>query len=725
MTFLNTVLLAGTAAGGIPVAIHLLQRRRRKVVHWGAMQLLSPKTNQRNRTLQLDHLLLLLLRAAIPVVLALCMAKPLIPGLPADTDPSPTSLVILLDDSASMGDGAPSSALGQVKSAAASLLKALPRGSEVSVIPLTDPDAPLVELTTDIPGASRKTLMRPSQVAGARISDSLDAAATLLNRSHNARRRLAILSDFQASNWPVSEGESRLQILHRIQTQKSPPGISIFQTQAAQAQNTAIESLEFSRVPTGPNQRLRFVATVHNHGTTPRNGIQVRWKVDGQTLSSTQIDLPQKQRTQVVLEKAFSETGDHTVQVSSDSDSFPFDDAFTAVVTVHNPIPVLLVNGRPSREPLQGETDFLEIALQSKTSHQQDGSSFFQTSVIDPSALTSKTLEQTRTVILADVRTLGAQQVRDLENFVKGGGGVIFFPGRQTDSVWANKALHNNGEGLLPSPISAFSSEGTGRNQPVLSVAKPYPRHPILEPFQPSQSAFDDLRIKAWFSLHHESPRSGSEGQRHLGEILSLDNGDALFMEGKFGAGTVIQSAVPCNAEWTNLPTRPAFVPLVQRMASYCAIGSDPVTNIVSGARLPVNLPPRFAGQTATIINPLGKTTQVPLYLKDERAIGQFASTHAPGMYRASFPSGDTRTYAVNPPKEESDLEPLNTEAMDALAKACATSVSRSPTELVFSIRDAAEGREIWRPLVLATLLLLFAELCLSHRFSRTRKAAR
>lgn len=725
MTFLNTALLAGAAAGAIPIAIHLLQRRRRKLVQWGAMQLLSTNTSQRNRSLQLDHLLLLLLRAAIPVALALCMAKPLIPGLPTNNDSIPTSLVILLDDSASMGDGTPSSPLGQAKSAAESLLKALPRGSEVSVIPLTDPDAPIVELTTDIPGASRKTLTRASQAAAARITDSLDAAATLLTRSHNARRRLAILSDFQASNWSASDGDSRLETLKRIHAQQPPPSVSIFQTRTSTAQNTAVESLEFSRIPTGPDQKLRFVATLHNYGTTPRNGVQVQWKIDGQKLSSTQIDLPQRQRAQIILEKAFSEVGDHSVEVASDPDSLPFDDSLTAVVTIHHPLPVLLVNGRPSREPLQGETDFLEIALQSKTSQLQDGPSFFQTSVIDPSAFAAKNLLQTRTVILADIRTLGAQQVRDLETFVRAGGGLIFFPGRQTDSVWANKVLHNNGQGLLPSPISTFSSEGTARNQPALSVAKPYPRHPILDPFQPSESAFDDLRINAWFSLHHASHLSQHEGQMQPADILSLDNGDALFVEGKFGAGTVIQSAVPCGTEWTNLPTRPAFVPLVQRMVAYCAIGSEPATAIEPGARLPVNLPSRFAGQTVTIINPLGKATQVPLHLKDECATGQFASTHTPGIYRASFPAGDTRTYAVNPPNEESDLAPLNKDAVEAFASASRTSVSKSPTELVSSIRDAGGGREIWRPLVWTTLLLLIAELFLNHSFSRVRKAAK
>ncbi len=40
MTFLNLILLGGAAAGGIPLAIHLLRRNNPRVVRWGAMQLL-------------------------------------------------------------------------------------------------------------------------------------------------------------------------------------------------------------------------------------------------------------------------------------------------------------------------------------------------------------------------------------------------------------------------------------------------------------------------------------------------------------------------------------------------------------------------------------------------------------------------------------------------------------------------------------------------------------
>ena len=81
MTFLNTALLSGLALVGIPILIHLLHRRRVKIIRWGAMHLLDAAFRANTRRLKFEHLLLLLVRCLIPVLLALCMARPVLTGI--------------------------------------------------------------------------------------------------------------------------------------------------------------------------------------------------------------------------------------------------------------------------------------------------------------------------------------------------------------------------------------------------------------------------------------------------------------------------------------------------------------------------------------------------------------------------------------------------------------------------------------------------------------------
>ena len=108
MTLLNGLLAFGALAFTIPLAIHLLFRSRFKTVDWGAMHLLDTVVRVNRRRIQLLHLLLLLLRCLLPVLLALCLARPILTGFQTLPGDAPQSLIIAIDDSRSMSarDGA-------------------------------------------------------------------------------------------------------------------------------------------------------------------------------------------------------------------------------------------------------------------------------------------------------------------------------------------------------------------------------------------------------------------------------------------------------------------------------------------------------------------------------------------------------------------------------------------------------------------------------------------
>ena len=75
MNFLNLSLALGCAAVLIPLVIHIFNRSRFKVVNWGAMHLLESVIRVNRKQVQLEQLILLLIRCAIPILLALCLAR--------------------------------------------------------------------------------------------------------------------------------------------------------------------------------------------------------------------------------------------------------------------------------------------------------------------------------------------------------------------------------------------------------------------------------------------------------------------------------------------------------------------------------------------------------------------------------------------------------------------------------------------------------------------------
>ena len=135
MNFLNAILLGGIAAFSLPLIIHILNKRRFKQVQWGAMHLLAPVVRKNNQRIRLEQLLLLLMRIAIPIILALCLARPVLTSVRKYGENAKTSTVFLLDDSFSMQDGTPArSNFSRAREEIALALDEMRDGSDSSVI---------------------------------------------------------------------------------------------------------------------------------------------------------------------------------------------------------------------------------------------------------------------------------------------------------------------------------------------------------------------------------------------------------------------------------------------------------------------------------------------------------------------------------------------------------------------------------------------------------------
>ena len=74
MTLLSPLLIWGTLLGAIPIIIHLLNRRRFRRVEWAPMHYLRLTIQRNRRKIQLEELLLLLLRIALPSAKSHCVA---------------------------------------------------------------------------------------------------------------------------------------------------------------------------------------------------------------------------------------------------------------------------------------------------------------------------------------------------------------------------------------------------------------------------------------------------------------------------------------------------------------------------------------------------------------------------------------------------------------------------------------------------------------------------
>ena len=107
MGFLNPWVLGGLAAVSVPIAMHLLNKFRIQRTRWAAMRFVQDSLRRNRRRLQIEDLLLLVLRCLVVAALVFAFARPvlqaLVPGVLGGGGDGPAATVVLLDNSASMG----------------------------------------------------------------------------------------------------------------------------------------------------------------------------------------------------------------------------------------------------------------------------------------------------------------------------------------------------------------------------------------------------------------------------------------------------------------------------------------------------------------------------------------------------------------------------------------------------------------------------------------------
>lgn len=717
MTFLNAVLLFGLAAAAIPIIIHIINRSRFRTVQWGAMHLLEQVLRTRRRRIQLEQMILLAIRTAIPLFLVLCLARPVIKGASGLLGQNKTSLFVLVDDSASMGVAVGSSTrFVEATTAARQIVESLPRASETNIVWMSQNGSTDLGPSYDL---TRMAGLLTSAEGGAGVADPVAALSRVLSRLGNAQypdRQALVLSDFQKVSWPESAKSARADMIEAMRKLDLPCNVSLLRIGGQGADNIAVDALEVSQSVLAVGQKARIRASVRNYGTGQPQDLRVYFRVDGEERGVSQVRIGPKETGQALFQYAFDKAGSHVVEVQVDADSLKADNVRRCSVEVWEHLPVLIVSGDIRPEPLKSESAFLEIALQPFAMlGGKKGNDLVKATVMSPDQVKPEDIDATRVIILANVGQL-PDRLRDLvARFVEEGGGLLVFPGDRVDANWYNNQFFNT-LGLLPcsfQPIVDRSEKGAV----AAAIVSQNFQHPALSLFNdPRNGTLGDAEIRKWYPLH--PPETGAD---KVWVFARLDSGDPFLAEKTFGAGRVIQSAVPCDADWSNLPMRPSYLPLMQQLVIYLASTVHPPRNLFVGQRLAAIVPSNRAGKVATVSDAEGKKHDVTIQNKGRFGLVEYDRTEHPGTYTLDIPGGEKIYYAVNTPPEESDLTPLDDDSLQAMGKELGVQVATSVSEYLDQDKQRRFGREIWQQLLWLVAALMILEVYLEHRFASTK----
>ncbi len=746
----NPLLLWGGLAVAAPIVIHLLARRKFRVVDWAAMAFLLDANRRNRRRIRLEHLILLLLRCLAVLLIALLVARLFhrSTGLAALIGQAArTERLVLLDDSPSMqlaaeGDTVFDRAVDAVGRFVRQAAQEKP-GDTFTLLTTSRPDQPIVngryfEQAADI--TASLDALAPADVAAdlpravLAIGDLIDDADQ--RGAANVNRVIYIVTDLRRRDWPVAGSDDPPDadlpaLLERLS--KRTDGLVVVNVGREGEANLAVTAVEPAEHTLVAGVPARFEITLANPGPAPASNVEVAFTVgNAPPLSGAIAVVPGGGKASVPFTFTFSETGSARATAAIGPDALPVDNARHFAVRVHQGVKVLLVDGDPSSEPVRRETFYLHRALDPPG----DRPSGNDVDVITENQFQSTDLAAYQAVVLANTYQITVNQRDALEQWVRQGGGLVIALGDQVDPDLFGEMLHRDGEGLSPVRLVQVDGDPTERRWVNLDLRRP--NHPILRVFAGEANPFLG-RVK-FFRYWRMVVPDDLLATGQAGVIATFNDPDAspAIVERAFGDGRVIVIASTLDDDWNRWPSDPSYVVTALETVRHTARPRAAMGNLEVGQ--PIIHPLDIARDQATARLRLpGDDQPIALQAVPEQAglendtdrlapasarmIFRYDRTDRHGIYDLQLTGHDgterSVLFAANIDPTEGDLTAANLPALrDRLEEAHVQFVQSA----AYLDTAAAGGRaELWRGILVALVCVLCAEQLLAFVFGRRR----
>lgn len=591
MTFLHPgILVAGLLAVAIPILIHLLLRRKRQPVKWGAMRFLLEAYRKRRRRLTLEQMLLLATRCLLVALLGAALASPMLGGSDADGDGR--LLVVVVDDSIASGAtvGGDTDLRGSVARVAALLEQADPAaGDRVAVIGLGAPARVLVAPPTSDLVSVRRTLesLEPTAAAPDWTGAFSIASSLAAGLGESDSERVPPMTLILAGSWregSIDPEQNLAGLLPEttrvvVTTPSVDPAPNVSVTELTPDRRVALGGADGAVGGVG-----RVTVTLARDGVEPLgtqlSTVRVHDAVRDVPLGSVNVRWDEGERERSVPVSLDASALDATqgrllLRASIESDSLGAGNTRLAAIETRRELRVGLI-GR--RRAAQGgviaftPTDWAALALGSTDAD-------FATRVLDPESATRARLAELDAVMVLQPASLGPAGWDAVGWFVRRGGMALITPGARDESTpWAT-------EMETWAPFWAWPTEPTaapaGERVGLRSTSSRDPLLEVLSGEMPFLLA--PVSVSQWIT-----PRASSPGEPVGRVLLTTQSGQPWLIARDLDDGLLIWMGSAIDLGWTDLPTRPLILPLLQELLRQGVGPSDSTLRLVAGESLPV-----------------------------------------------------------------------------------------------------------------------------------------
>jgi len=635
--FLAPAFLFGALAVGVPLYLHLLRRNTSTPLPFSSLMFFERQPQVAVQRRRLRYWLLLALRLAVLLFLALAFAEPYVSRSIAGIAPEKLMLVVV-DDSFSMRAGM---RLEDAKQQALDVLAHRRSGDRAQVLALGSQVHVLTQPTQD--ARALRDAVESIQPGDSRASfGTLATVVRSIADNEHVPVEMHLFSDLQKTSMPPSFAEMAL------------PGsvaVELHDVAVAAAPNWAVESVAAPRQVWDP-RTVRIQAVVAGYGT-PAATRTVSFLVNGKTVSTQKVDVPASGRATVELNSLDLPYGLSRGGVRIDSaDSLAADDEYLFVIERSDRKRGLFVYQPADTRSVLYFGDALTAAAQSSVA--LDKVTVDRLADADPT--------QYSFVVISDVASLPAAFAGQLLQYVRRGGSVLVALGT---TAAQQKQIPLFGGNILS--LHNYSREPE-RYAAVGDADAAYP--PAGSPEE-----WEGVRFFYAATVDERGARVG----------VRLQDRTPLLLEKPVGEGRVVLFTSGFDNLTNDLPLHPVFVAFVERAVRYLFGGEVGNSSRRVDELLQLRTQREAAAVGVEVIDPSGRRG---LSLQQSTSEQTYPLSRT-GYYEVRLANGRHDLVAANADRRESDLTPIppdvlalwrgSTEGPPAQAPAVAPAAGATP----------------------------------------------
>jgi hypothetical protein len=505
----------------------------------------------------------------------------------------------------------------------------------------------------------------------------------LLESSSLARREVVLISDLQRTAWHADD-DARL-----------PGGITmtVIPVSDAAPSNAGIAAVTFDRQPVPRGERVTPAVRVVNRSGQPLEGRTLTLEADGHEIGRATVAVAPGGVATITMPPFPLAATPVRVVARLDSDAFPVDDAFHAVASPADRLPVLVIE---AANPLPDASLYLARALAVAARPA------FEVSVVAVSRVTPAQVASAAVIVLNDTPPPAGAAGRALEARVRAGGGLLAVLGDR--AAWPDGAPD-----LLPGRLGAVVDRAGTRGGMLGFVEY---SHPVFELFnQPRSGDLTAARVYRYRVL--ASPPA---------VLARFDDGGVALAERQVGQGRVLAWTSTLDTYWNDLALKPVFVPLVLQAVSHLGrVEPVPEAYAVGSLIDPARVP--GAHRTVVADAPQAFVAQSPsgaIPAAASGGAGQAVRLAERGFYTFRAAGARTEqalTIGVNVPTDESDLTPLDSAILTGAAGEPRSGAATGDAVTLSGV-DAERRQSWWWFLLVGGVVLLVAETLVARRLA-------